>query len=171
MDVIVNHGKAPTMTAPLKLRQFRFGLLTLFVVMTLACVTLAWIVWQMQIVRARKAVLTELAEVPGFSANTLENLESDPISAINPDYRTLEFMRVSRIRRLLGDESYTVLHVPPGLRPELLDSMEIAFPESVLLVKGPRPKTDNAYRDSLYAPASVRQPNAGHVFKTGLIEQ
>lgn len=168
---MVNHDQAPTTTAPPKRRWFRFGLLTLFVVMTLACVTLAWIVQQMQIVRSRTAVLTELREVQGFSANTLENLESDPISATNPAYKTLEFMRVSKVRRLLGDESYTVLHVPPGLSPELLDRMEKAFPESVLIVKGPRPKTDNAYRDSLYAPASVRQPNAGNVFKTGLIEK
>src|SRR4051794_285454 len=102
----------------LRRRWFSFSLRTLFVVVTVVGVYLGW---QLRIVRERKAVLAEISRVCqgsyGFTFLDLESLESSPNPLIHQTYGVgdREYARVSRIRRLLGDQSLVELNVPPKL--------------------------------------------------------
>jgi hypothetical protein len=139
------------MTALPKRRWFRFGLRTMFVVLAVLAIPLDWLAWQIQIVRERKAVLAEVeSTAPGeFLFVTLERAE-----AVRPpgSYAHREYVRISRLRRRLGDESYWRMFLPETIDAELTKRVESAFPEAEISMRG-------AHRDSLYAPD--REPNVG----------
>ena len=152
-----------------KRRWFRFSLRTLFVVVTIFGV---WLGWQLKIVRERKALLAEM----GGEQPTLEEMEADPSGQDRLSATRFQYARVPLYRRLLGDKSYPDLAfaVQAATSSPLLERIERAFPESMLDVyisDGSDMPTRFAFRDSLYAPASVREPNQGTIFKTGLIEK
>jgi hypothetical protein len=164
------------MTAPLKRRWFRFGLRTMFVVVTVLAIPLGWLVWQMQIVRERKAVLKDLqakaspAEVVDYIG--LETHERDPELLQLMNGANFDYARVSAIRRRLGDETCAVLAVPESFDAKLIDRMERAFPEAYLAVtEAGDASIETASRESLFKPIAERKPNKGTVFKTGLIEK
>ena len=76
------------------------------------------------------------------------------------------------MRLLFGDDPYLVLNLPPRLPPELIERVEHAFPEARLFIHdrdGERP-LEYEFRDALYRPSELREPNVGTVFKTGLKE-
>ena len=153
--------------------RFAFSLRTLFVVVTIFGVWLGWLVWQMQIVRDRRLVMAYLDEIridktPPSAGGPMEALESMPYW--NDVLSSNLHVRVSAVRRYLGDESYLFINMPASIEGNLLERAERAFPEAELHVLDARGK-EVAYRDSLYAPAKRRQPNKGTIFKTGLIEK
>ena len=113
------------MTAPPKRRWFRFtfSLQTLFIVVTIVGV---WLGWQLKIVRERKAVLAEIKR-NSLSArcDSVESLDAE-------DAEFYQIYRVSFVRRLLGDESYMRIYIPPTMGPKWTMRAELAFPESAL---------------------------------------
>lgn len=160
------------MTAPPQRRSFRFGLRTMFVVVTVACVTLGWLVWQIQIVRERKAVLAELKRLDAdLDFQTLETCEAIRRPLYRPELS--EYIRVPRVRRMLGDESFESISLPLKLDQQGIERAEKAFPEAMLSGQFGFPYEHNgnfnAFRDSLYIPRPL--PNSGTVFKTGKIEK
>src|SRR5688572_26854602 len=82
------------MTDQPRLRWFRFGLRTLFVVVTLLCCYLAW---ETSVVRQRKAALQELRSKGGIHIVTAQ--------AGQPSLSNPRVAQVSLVRRLLGDEA------------------------------------------------------------------
>ena len=85
-------------------RWFRFGLRTLFVVMTLVAV---WLGWQASIVRERNALIAE---------GWLWPFESKD--------------QVWSIRELMGDKRYRVMILKDGMSAEQFARTQKVFPES-----------------------------------------
>ena len=155
------------MTTQPRRRWFRFGRRTLFVVVTIVGVWLGWLVGQIEIVRERKAIVAEFRGARRFVAGSLEAWEAER----PPLEREYEYARVSRVRRFLGDESYTCLDFPADAHAKVLERAEHAFPESELFVDYHWSGRLIAYRDSLHKPMTERSKNIGTVFKTGLINK
>ena len=151
--------------------RFVFSLRTMFVVVTIFGV---WLGWELRIVHERKYILRQLEQnFPGsFQLISLEATEADTSRVVMGAYGDYEFMRVSRIRRFLGDESYARIALPPSLEPQFIERAEHAFPEAALVIRSPDEgyRVFSATRDSLYAPKAVRRKNTGTVFKTGRID-
>ena len=158
------------MTAPHR-RWFAFSLRTMFVVVTIFG---AYLSWQMQIVRERKAVIAEIHRLGGdrdrYWYAGLESWQADPVKSKLLGSTNFEPLRISRVRRMLGDETCLTMHLPPKLDPQWIERAERAYPEPMLFIREPN-AVHFEYRDSLYAPANIREPNRGKVFKTGLIEK
>ena len=164
-----------TSEQPTRRRWFRFSLRTLFVAVTVLCV---WLGWNANTVQKRKTLLREIKycarsadrsigeDELGYAG--LETTEASP--KWQPFFKSgdYEHVRVSAIRRLLGDESCLSLHLPQSLDRNAIERAEKAFPEAVLVMKLHESANSYAFRDSLYAPASVRKKNVGDVFQTGL---
>ena len=128
---------------------------------------MGWLVWQIQIVRERKALLREMTRLSpeGIDDWGLESLEGRAALVGKPtDY---DHLRVSSIRRLLGDETQLLIEVPPSCDSKLIERIEYAFPEAELH-KYDADKREFSFRDSLSKPAANRQPKRGSAFKTGL---
>ena len=141
----------------------------MFVLVTFVGLAMGWLVWQLQIVKERKAILAELEEVYGKYHFRYLGLElNEPV----PRLAAHDFMRVSPIRRLLGDESCMKIELtcrpiaPLSVVPKLIGRMEIAFPEAELQFYDPVHEC-RWWRDSLYKPN--RTHNIGSLFKTGLM--
>ena len=154
-----------------KRRWFRFSLRTLFVVVTLAAIPLGWLTWQLHIVRERKAIHAELQR-EGLKEFTNYLSLNRAVAAqwkesIN---KRFAYVRISRVRRLLGDEPILMIYVPDTIEPQLLTRIEHAFPEAQILVGKDGIQGDGFrdFRDSLYAPSATRLLNRGTIFKTGL---
>ena len=145
---------------PPKRRWFRFSLRTMSVAVTVFGV---WLGWQLKIVSERKAILNELRAAGKPISGMIEAIQA--VEAEIGSIPGLNHCQVSRLRRWLGDESVFRLFIPVGANPELIHRTEIAFPEASLV------GDNDAFRDSLYAPSSEREPNRGNIFKTGLIEK
>jgi hypothetical protein len=124
------------MTAQPRRRWFprSFGLRTLFVVVTVLACALGFLVWQLQIVRERRAVLSELQKTNGdnFNCLTVKTMETE-------GYKMHHHARIPLVRRLLGDEAIYSIVVSQSTRPQLVGRMELAFPESELTVYDLRP--------------------------------
>lgn len=145
--------------------RFRFSLRMLLIAVTLFCV---WIAPELRTVWERKAVLRELAKVvvPFATTRRYQSLTSQMQSEPEEGY---EHLQISLARRLLGDEPCVEMYLPETTPRDLVYRTEQAFPEARLYCDwydGP-----SAFRDSLYAPASNREPNRGMIFKTGLFKQ
>jgi hypothetical protein len=111
-------------------KWFRFGLRTLFVLLTIACLLAGWTSRQMWIVRERRATLTTLGERFWASAafddrewdkNTTEKLvlvhHKDPA------------FRLSRLRLWLGDRYVNEIMTQQFLPPDAQELLE-TFPEA-----------------------------------------
>ena len=123
--------------------RFAFGLRTLFITVGVAGIALAWLNWQLQAVRERKAVRQEITSVFGKDSGflVLETLEHDGTSQFflgNDDH---EYARISIFRRLLGDETCVRIFFPSlGHEREshpLIRRTEHAFPEAELISRDP----------------------------------
>jgi hypothetical protein len=144
--------------------RFRFTLRTLLIAVTLFCV---WIAPVLRTVWERKAVLRELAKVvvPFATTGRYQTLTSQMLNGPE-DYGHLQ---ISVARRLLGDEPCVQMYLPETTPLDLVYRTERAFPEARLYCDwydGPA-----AFRDSLYARDSEREPNRGRIFKTGRFER
>ncbi len=143
--------------------RFAFSLRTLFVVVTIFGV---WLGWNLSIVRERNELMRLLRHLPEnedchVSISRLEQGQHDP-----------EVERyLSWVRRMLGDEAYLSIDVEQPLDRQILNRLEVAFPEAVLAYHERRGANELAFRDSLATPPAERQPNRGDIFKTGLIEK
>lgn len=146
--------------------RFAFNLRCLFVLVT---VFGAWLGWHLHVVRGRQLVLQELKQQlgPDLVCLTLEMAERKIGESAVRKKVDLEFLRVSRVRRLLGDESCFTIRLERMPDLQLVERMEVAFPEANLEIwGGPETHSLIASRDSLYRPD--RYPNSGTVFKTGI---
>ena len=154
-----------------KPRWFRFSLRTLFVLVTLLACALGWLVWQIQIVRERKSLLSEVSRYN--SSYPFDQLYFDVLEGKIAIYGPLpEQVRVSWVRRALGDNSYMSITLPEHVPANVIERVESAFPESHLYIRVYNGfDWKGASRDSLYEPIETRKPNTGNVFKTGLIEK
>ena len=140
---------------------------TKWAVLAVLCLATGWLVWQIQIVRERKAVRQELMRLSpaGVDDWGLESLEARLALVGKPtDY---DHLRVSKLRRLLGDETQLLFELPPTCEPKLIERIELAFPEAELHHYD-ADRREFSFRDSLYKPAANRQPNRGTAFQTGL---
>lgn len=109
-----------------KSRWFRFSLRTLFVLVT---VVACWLGWNLRIVRERKAVLAELVEAQKhYSYKTTAHY----VPAADDDLETGGDMRISLVRRLMGDVAYREIYLPENTPPELLERAEYAIAETRL---------------------------------------
>src|SRR5205085_538439 len=93
-------------------RWLTFSVRTLLIAVTILCV---WLSWQVSIVRERKATIADIYPVEENRKhvfNCLETLERNStaarLSALMGTYE-YEYCRVSRVRRLLGDDTYLTL--------------------------------------------------------------
>lgn len=158
-------------------RRFRFrwafSLKTLFVLVLLAAIPMAWLAWQVQIVREREAILAELQSlvgVDGFSYTIDGREQYDAALSIYDVLLNSQYSRVPTVRLLLGDESYGCVCIRKPINSRLAGRLEIGFPEAELWAEYDA-RTNNyyAWRDSLYTPLVDRGPNVGTFFKTGLL--
>jgi hypothetical protein len=163
------------MTTPPKRRWFRFGLRMMFVAVTLVGCVLGW---PLSIVRERKAVLAEIANEKGAMVLTLAFAENDFQPGEGLTHTDL--MRVSNLRKWLGDEAIIGIVLYSDTEPALIRRTENAFPESQIYVyiasdRPPlipmRTAKEFAFRDRLVFPENLREKNRGTIFKTGLIEK
>lgn len=150
-------------------RWFRFSLRTMFVLVTLVAATIGWLGREWRIVQVRKAILREIERLEPAaidpSVEQQESRNSDPLY----DPRQWDSIRVSTIRRLLGDESVIELLLPRASDRLLIERTENAFPEADLAFWDEHFRYHS--RDSLYLPAGKRRKNMGTIFTTGLIEK
>ena len=147
-------------------RQPRFSWRVKLAAFALLCLVLGWLVWQVQIVRERKAVLAELKQLSSQELDDwrLESLEARHGLVGNPaDY---DHLRISRFRRILGDDTFLLFEIPAACDPKLVERIEHAFPEAELHAYD-LDKQEFSYRDSLSKPVQIRRPNRGSAFKTG----
>lgn len=151
---------------PTRRSRFRwaFSLRALFVVVTLIACCFGYVVWQMQIVQERKEIRTILALLHGseFYYLCLETEESQGIK-FPADVPPL---RISRIRRLLGDETCISVGIP-RCDPALIERTETAFPEATISLFDLGDRNVYAIRHSLYG---IGLMNRGNVFKTGTLD-
>ena len=131
---------------------------------TVLSIAMGWLVWQMQIVQERKELRTILARLHGsdFYYSCLETGESQGMkypADIPP-------LRISRIRRLLGDETCISLDIP-RCDPALIERTETAFPEATIVLFDLSDRNVYAIRHSLYG---IGLMNRGNVFKTGILD-
>jgi hypothetical protein len=89
------------------------------VAVTVVAAALAWIGWQVQIVRERKAALAEAGMSVVFTTDMIEQL-----GAYLPDNPHLPFWR-----RWLGDKAVKTI-APIGLVPEQCAKLKRLFPEA-----------------------------------------
>lgn len=100
-------------------RWLRFGLRTLFLVTTIACVAL-WLGREMQLVQERQALRDHLKA----------KQESVFVAADWPDFSTRP-IEVSRLRRWMGDEAVVAINLPPGSTEAEVNHARKLFPEAV----------------------------------------
>jgi hypothetical protein len=158
---------APNMHCP---RGFTASLPTVLVVVAMLCVFCGWLGWNVHVVRERKAVFAEIERNKGdaqFGYIGLEQAESNPAGRAALRAGESGYVRISFVRRLLGDESCLEMSLPPALEPELIERVEKAFPEAKLAIFPNDRQAVTEYRDSVYAPAPLREKNTGTAFKTG----
>ena len=103
----------------LRRRWLRFGLRTLFLVTTIACVAL-WLGREMQLVHERQALRDHLRAKKEnvFVAKDWPDISTTPI-------------QVSRLRRWMGDEAVVAINLPPGSTEADVDNARKIFPEAV----------------------------------------
>lgn len=130
------------MIAPPKRRGFRLalGLRTLFIVVTVAAVSLGWLAWQVQIVQERRVVknlvdecggtvvwddgiLVPLSDVEEIRQRYIEGYPTHPEV---PRKR----MTISWLRRHLGDYSAVEITIPETLDSNTKLRVAAAFPEA-----------------------------------------
>ena len=100
-------------------RWLRFGLRTLFLVTTMACVAL-WLGREAQLVHERQALRDHLKAKKEnvFVAKDWPAISTRPI-------------QVSRLRRWMGDEAVVAINLPPGSTESDVDNARKLFPEAV----------------------------------------
>lgn len=106
-------------------RWFRFGLRTLFVVVTLVCCYLAW---ERSAVLHRQEVLKELRANPNYQITSAEQWSRRSI-VTNP---AEQMAKVSPVRRWLGDQAIQEIVYQPHLDPASPEVARVrrAFPEA-----------------------------------------
>jgi hypothetical protein len=151
-----------------KRRWFSFSLRTMFVLVTVLCV---WLGWNVRIVQERKAILAELRQAVGegnVDFVSLESWDAKIETSADASWQShWAHLRVSKIRRLLGDESCAILDFTLPVDTRLVERIEAALPEAKLYARD-NTSTEVSFRDSLYPPVGNRQANEGTAFKTGL---
>ena len=113
-----------------KRRWFRYSLRTLFVLVTILCVYLAW---QVRIVQQRKQLLAKIEAASGARFqpfNTIAQL--DAIFVLGGPVQFPDQRRVSFIRRLLGDRTVPIICLPAAMSADDLATYKKAFPEAVV---------------------------------------
>src|SRR4249919_3316018 len=90
------------MTALPKRRWFRFSLRTMFVVVTIFGV---WLGWQLNIVRERKAILVEMEQTHRVVYQGVESKAASYQYQAPLSEEDVKHIRISPLRRLLGDET------------------------------------------------------------------
>jgi hypothetical protein len=118
------------MTDQPRRRWFRFGLRTLFVVVTLLCCYLAW---ETSVVRQRRAMLQELRAKGGVQIVTAQMAQPSPV--------TPRAARIPLVRRVLGDEAIQEIWLSwyPAVSAEERDRMAKVFPEATFHEVLPEP--------------------------------
>src|SRR4051794_36429725 len=101
------------MKEKLKRRWLRLSVRTLLIAVTIFCV---WLGWQVSIVRERKGLIALVSQVGG-ATYALEEPWVDPG---DPGF----------IRRILGDKPWLHIALPKKHDPDLLSSVDRAFPEA-----------------------------------------
>jgi hypothetical protein len=114
-----------TVTEPTRRGWFRFGLRSLFIVVTLACCYLAW---ERSAVLHRQAVLKELRSNPNYQITSAEQWSRRSIIT-NPAER---MATVSPVRRWLGDQAIQEITYQPHLDSAAHEvaRVRLAFPEA-----------------------------------------
>jgi len=116
-------------------RWFRFGLRTLFVVVTVLCCYLAW---ETSVVRSRQQAMAQMRTRGGINIITAEAYDQQfrgtPIAADVP-------AKVSWVRRLLGDQAIQEIWVHWYNKPSEAEIQRFArlFPEATLQESHPEP--------------------------------
>jgi hypothetical protein len=122
--------------------RFRFGLRSLLVVVTLACV---WLGWNANVVHQRRAMLADVESrggriIVGYALfQGSELVSADPSSWRAPrSFSSLTMLpgdqNLSWIRALLGDRTIAVIYLPSGeFADDDAQRIQAAFPEALLL--------------------------------------
>lgn len=118
---------APSIAASAPKRpRFRFGLRTMFVVVTAVCI---WVGWNVHVVQ-RRIRLRTLVELEGGQVWTLSEYESNPIfaHALGKMHRPT----VAEVRRLFGDEGIVEIRVGRSSfgAQDKIRELESWFPEA-----------------------------------------
>ena len=123
------------MTAPRR-HWFRFSLRTLFVVVTVFGIGLAWLGWELQLVRRRTALMDWARQNNLWSFFTVSEIRQKlPLlrASGSSDYPLALYEgvpQVSTIRRWLGDEALATMSFsePPAVSKQ--EEFRAAFPET-----------------------------------------
>src|SRR4051812_25193743 len=108
------------MTAPRR-RWFSFSLRTMFVAILVLSLPLGYFGWQLQVVRERRAVLEEIRRLDPYNFEFFVhdiNRRQESRSGMRSGVKDYDRSRIPLVRRLLGDEPYVELLLPPSLNAQ-----------------------------------------------------
>jgi hypothetical protein len=107
-------------------RRFQFRMRTLMIVVTLLAVACAYLAHEAKIVRERKAFLQSPGE------RVIQSPSYRNGQPVDPD------MKVSWIRRMLGDGPVSMIALPMGTEKTECDRITALFPETKIMAYYPR---------------------------------
>jgi hypothetical protein len=107
-----------------KRRWLRFSLRTLLLAVAVTCAGLAWLGWQVSIVRARNTFVSQIRSQGGVCV-PLDKWPEHIQNGLNVE-------RPPLARRWLGDKAWMVIEVPESTSAEFVSKVEKTFPESIV---------------------------------------
>src|SRR4051812_12404225 len=112
-------------------RWLRFSVRTLLIAVTIFCM---WLGWQVSIVRERRAVMDAAYAQDSLTAFwPYPEFEPDPDFADKVEEQKADAMRLSFVRRMMGDKPIDRVYCRV---PELMKRIDDAFPEAEIWIFG-----------------------------------
>ena len=108
---------------PTRRRWFQFGLRALLLFAGVTGVLLAWLALQLDHLRIRKTTVSDIEARGGRVHRTIEPTAADPYA--------MEVVNTLPVwRRMLGDESFDILDMPPSATKDEVMRTRKLFPEA-----------------------------------------
>jgi hypothetical protein len=138
-----------------KRRWFRFSLRTLFVLVTVLCL---WLAYQMSFVHQRKRLLSRLdSVVPGRYPTYETAIRNGEPCVLVGEVVTPSECQLSWIRKAFGDKLVPVIFLPKSISADEVKEFRTAFPESIV----------SQMPDEITASNTVRPAPGKHFEKLG----
>ena len=121
-----------TETKP-KRRGFRFSLRTLFVLVLMLALPMAWLSWQLSIARYRLAMLKQIDVECGDSILPFNSIaEDNDVRTYYDPYLPKPAGKLPWYRTMFGDRLVPLICLPPSSSGNELAKIKITFPEATV---------------------------------------
>jgi len=111
-------------------QRFQYSLRTLFVIIALLGVALAWTGWQIKFVRERLAAVREISAIGGNVLYYFDDLQESPPRLPSAPPRPQFGPEVPAVRRWLGDRGVAGIWLPGGTSFGYRARLKNLFPEA-----------------------------------------